>query len=43
MRYGAACGAISTQALGGTGCQPGEAEVKDFLRRREMAAEISGL
>ena len=43
MRYGAACGAISTQALGGTGCQPGEAEVEDFLRSREMAAETSRL
>jgi sugar/nucleoside kinase (ribokinase family) len=43
MRYGAACGAISTLALGGTGCQPREAEVEEFLRRREMAAEISEL
>jgi sugar/nucleoside kinase (ribokinase family) len=43
MRYGAACGAISTQALGGTGCQPGEAEVEAFLREREMMAKASGL
>jgi sugar/nucleoside kinase (ribokinase family) len=43
MRYGAACGAISTQALGGTGCQPGEAEVEDFLQKREMTAETARL
>jgi len=37
MRYGTACGAISTQALGGTGCQAGEAEVERFLKSREIA------
>jgi hypothetical protein len=36
MRYGTACGTISTQALGGTGCQAGEAEVERFLKSREI-------
>ncbi len=39
MRYGAACGAISTLAPGGTGCQPDEAGVEAFLQERGMAAE----
>jgi sugar/nucleoside kinase (ribokinase family) len=42
MQYGSACGAISTLALGGTGCQPGEAEVEEFLRSRQMAQETPG-
>jgi sugar/nucleoside kinase (ribokinase family) len=37
MRYGAACGALSTQALGGTGGQPDEAAVEAFLGRQEKA------
>ncbi len=37
MRYGAACGAISTLAPGGTGCQPDEAAVEAFMHKREMA------
>jgi len=41
MKYGAACGAISTQALGGTGCQPCEADVERFLSSRQMPREIS--
>ncbi len=41
MRYGAACGAISTLALGGTGCQPSESEVEQFLNSRHAAREVS--
>jgi len=35
MHYAAACGALSTLAPGGTGCQPDEAGVEAFLRERE--------
>lgn len=33
LRYGAACGALSTRALGGTGAQPREAEVERLFGR----------
>ncbi len=34
LRFGAACGAISTLASGGTGNQPTRAEALEFLRKR---------
>jgi sugar/nucleoside kinase (ribokinase family) len=34
LRFGAACGAISTLASGGTGNQPTEAQALEFLRER---------
>jgi sugar/nucleoside kinase (ribokinase family) len=34
LRFGAACGAISTLASGGTGNQPTEAQALEFLRDR---------
>lgn len=38
MRFGAACGALSTQGMGGTGCQASEAEALEFIRSQEGAA-----
>ena len=38
MRYGAACGAISTLALGGTGCQARETDVEEFLHKSQVHA-----
>jgi sugar/nucleoside kinase (ribokinase family) len=35
MRLGAACGAYSTQALGGTGAQATEEQAMEFLRRHQ--------
>lgn len=32
MRFGAACGALSTQGLGGTASQPSEIQVQEFLQ-----------
>jgi len=40
MRFAAACGAISTGAMGGTGCQADEAEAFEFIRRQENAAGV---
>jgi sugar/nucleoside kinase (ribokinase family) len=36
VRFGAACGALSTQGLGGTAAQPTASEVSDFLAAHEM-------
>jgi sugar/nucleoside kinase (ribokinase family) len=36
MRYGAACGALSTQGLGGTAAQPTHEQVAEFLAAREV-------
>ncbi len=38
MRFGAACGALSTQGMGGTGCQATEAEALEFIRSQESVA-----
>jgi sugar/nucleoside kinase (ribokinase family) len=37
MKFAAACGALSTQGLGGTGCQATEAEALAFIREQEQA------
>ncbi|MGH9511266.1 MAG: carbohydrate kinase family protein [Terriglobales bacterium] len=39
MRFGAACGALSTQRLGGTANQPSESEVNQFLRQTRESIE----
>ncbi len=36
MRFGAACGALSTQGLGGTASQPTRQQVAEFLAAREV-------
>ncbi len=36
MRFGAACGALSTQGLGGTAAQPTHEQVTEFLAAREV-------
>ena len=36
MRFGAACGALSTQGLGGTAAQPTRQQVAEFLAAREV-------
>lgn len=35
LRMGAACGALSTRAIGGTAALPAAAEAREFLQRRE--------
>ncbi len=41
LRYGTACGALSTRALGGTSSQPREPEVEEFLRQLSPEAHCS--
>ncbi|MFL6350580.1 MAG: carbohydrate kinase family protein [Bryobacteraceae bacterium] len=37
MRFGAACGALSTLGLGGTANQPTESQAREFMRKRSGA------
>ena len=41
LRYGTACGALSTRALGGTSSQPRAPEVEEFLRQLSPEAHCS--
>ncbi len=41
MRFASACGALSTLAPGGTGAQPTEAEVKNFMALQMPTASVS--
>ncbi|MCX6625308.1 MAG: PfkB family carbohydrate kinase [Acidobacteria bacterium] len=41
MRFASACGGLSTQGMGGTGCQATEAEALEFIRSQESAVHDS--
>lgn len=41
MRFGAACGSLSTLCTGGTTCQPTEAEVEEFIASRSGKSTVS--
>jgi sugar/nucleoside kinase (ribokinase family) len=43
MRFGAACGALSTLAMGGTGNQPTVAQTREFMARYSPAQPKSGV